>query len=93
MQTSTELAAIVDKYWVRGGTPGVPSYLEQDLDMSSRDYSLGNSVAIQEDKAGYEVLRDVERNFLSTKYAQKAMAYASGLQEPAATLSAKCPFA
>ena len=72
MQTSTELAAIVDKYWVRGGTPGVPSYLEQDLDMSSRDYSLGNSVAIQEDKAGYEVLRDVERNFLSTKYRTKS---------------------
>jgi hypothetical protein len=53
MGSSKEVADMVNYYW-RGN----------DLDMTTRDFSLGQDGELDEYKAGYEILRDNYREFL-----------------------------
>lgn len=65
LQESPELAALIDYYWIGKNDSTAPEYMRNDLDMFTRDFDLGNAARVQEFKAGYEILRDNERTFLS----------------------------
>lgn len=73
MQDSPELADLIEKYWVTSASyPESKRYLRGDLDMFSRNFDLGNGAKNQEFKAGYDILRDNERKFLSNRTVGRA---------------------